>query len=83
VEHYVDFAVPVSQKLDVETSANPGDGRPAIAGRVLALGWWIDTEAQGAENHVPTGTLYLVADQRRNRPYWVKQDDLIAIRLIE
>jgi hypothetical protein len=83
VEHHVDFAVPVSQKLDVETRANPGDGRPAIAGRVLALGWWVGPETQSAENHEPTGTLYLIADQRRHRPYWVRQDDLIAIRLIE
>jgi hypothetical protein len=24
-----------------------------------------------------------VADQRRTRPYWVKQSDLTAIRLVE
>ena len=83
MEYHVDFAVPVSQKLDVETSVDPGDGKPAVAGRVLALGWWVDPAGSDGSDHVPTGTLYLVADQRRSRPYWVKQADLTAIRLIE
>jgi hypothetical protein len=83
VEHHADFAVPVSQKLEVETSADPGDGKPRIAGRVIALGWWIDSGAGSDPDHTPTGTLYLVADQRRSRPYWVKQADLTAIRLVE
>jgi len=80
VEHHADFAIPVSQKLDVETSADPGDGGPTVAGRVLALGWWVDPDDSDRE---PTGNLYLVADQRRSRPYWVSQADLTAIRLIE
>jgi hypothetical protein len=80
VEHHADFAIPVSQKLDVETSADPGDGGPTVAGRVLALGWWVDPDNS---DHEPTGNLYLVADQRRSRPYWVSQADLTAIRLIE
>jgi hypothetical protein len=54
-----------------------------IAGRVIALGWWIDSGAGIDPDHTPTGTLYLVADQRRSRPYWVKQADLTAIRLVE
>jgi hypothetical protein len=80
VEHHADFAIPISQKLDVETSADPGDGGSTVAGRVLALGWWVDS---GHSDHEPTGTLYLVADQRRSRPYWVSQADLTALRLIE
>jgi hypothetical protein len=51
-----------------------------VAGRVLALGWWVDPDDS---DHEPTGNLYLVADQRRSRPYWVSQADLTAIRLIE
>ncbi|MGH8916587.1 MAG: hypothetical protein ACRDZM_18990 [Acidimicrobiia bacterium] len=82
MEHHADFAVPVSQKLDVETVADPGDGLPKIAGRVIALGWWVEP-ASNDTDHVAAGTLYLVADQRRTRPYWVKQADLIAIRLVE
>ena len=80
MEHHADFAIPLSQKLDVETCADPGDGGPTLAGRVLALGWLVDPDGGGGE---PTGTLYLVADQRRLRPYWVGQADLTAIRLIE
>ena len=83
MEHHADFAVSVSQKLDVETSADPGDGKPPVAGRVLALGWWVDPSASAGEDHIPTGTLYLIADQRRRRPYWVKEADLTAIRLVE
>jgi len=83
MEHHADFAVPVSQKLDVETTADPGDGRPAIAGRVIALGWWVVPGASDDSGHAPTGTLYLVADQRRRRPYWIKEADLKVIRLVE
>jgi len=83
MEHHADFAVPVSQKLDVETTADPGDGQPAIAGRVIALGWWVDPSASDDPGHTPIGTLYLVADQRRRRPYWIKEADLKAIRLVE
>ena len=83
MEHHADFAVPVSQKLDVETSVDPGDGKPPIAGRVIALGWWVESETGEGVDHVPTGTLYLVADQRRRRPFWIKEADLTAIRLVE
>lgn len=83
MEAHADFAVPVSQKLEVETSADPGDGKRPIAGRVLALGWWVDPSASEDGEHIPSGTLYLIADQRRRRPYWVKQADLTAIRLLE
>lgn len=83
MEHHADFAITVSRKLDVETSADPGDGKPAIAGRVIALGWWVDSGTAHDPEHIASGTLYLVADQRRTRPYWVKQSDLTAIRLVE
>lgn len=83
MEHHADFAVPVSQKLEVETNVDPGDGKPRIAGRVIALGWWVGKEAGNDSDREPTGTLYLVADQRRTRPYWIKQADLTAIRLVE
>ncbi len=83
MEHHADFAVPISQKLEVDTSADPGDGKPVISGRVIALGWWVNRDAAEESGQTPTGTLYLVADQRRRRPYWVKQADLTAIRLVE
>jgi hypothetical protein len=83
VEHHADFAVPISQKLEAETSADPGDGLPALAGRVIALGWWVDSGRGDDPEQAPAGTLYLVADQRRARPYWVRQADLTAIRLVE
>jgi hypothetical protein len=83
VEHHADFAVPISQKLEVETNVDPGDGKPTVAGRVIAIGWWVGAGSSDGSGHLPTGTLYLVADQRRTRPYWIKQGDLIAIRLVE
>lgn len=83
MEHHADFAVPVHQKVEVETNADPGDGLPSISGRVIALGWWVEADAGDDAAHEPTGTLYLVADQRRPRPYWIRQADLIKIRLVE
>lgn len=83
MEHHADFAVALTQKLDVETDVDPGDGLPAIAGRVIALGWWVDPAGSPEPRHQPSGTLYLIADQRRARPYWVKQADLTSVRLIE
>lgn len=75
--------MPISQKLEVETKADPRDGKPTIAGRVIALGWWVKSGHADVDADGPTGTLYLVADQRRPRPYWVAQADLTAIRLVE
>lgn len=83
MEHHADFAVALTQKLDVETDIDPGDGLPAIAGRVIALGWWVDSAGSEDPQHESAGTLYLIADQRRTRPYWVKQKDLKSVRLIE
>lgn len=79
--HHADFAVAVSQALDATTSVDPGDGHGPIAGRVIALGWWVDPTAASDPEHEPTGTLYLVVDDRRPRPYWVAQDDLQSVRM--
>lgn len=81
MEHHADFAVPVTHDLEVETSADPGDGLPVLAGRVIALGWWVDPGAEEDPAHEATGTLYLVVDPRRPRPYWVKQADLTSVRM--
>lgn len=67
--------------MEVTTSADPDDGLGPIAGRVITLGWWIDPEAKTDPDHVPTGVLYLVADERRPRPMWVKQADLMSVRI--
>lgn len=83
MEHHADFAVALSQKLDVETDIDPGDGLPAISGRVIALGWWVDPARPEDPRHEPAGTLYLIADQQRPRPYWVKQGNLTSVRLVE
>lgn len=79
--HHADFAVSVSQALDATTSVDPNDGQGPIAGRVIALGWWVDPGAADDPEHEPTGTLYLVVDDRRPRPYWVAQDDLLSVRM--
>ncbi|HLS44500.1 MAG TPA: hypothetical protein VK045_03605 [Ornithinicoccus sp.] len=81
MEHHADFAVALIQELEVETSADPGDGLSALAGRAIALGWWVDPRAEEDPGHEPTGTLYLVVDPRRARPYWVKQGDLKSARI--
>lgn len=77
VEHHADFAVPVTQRMEVTTSADPEDGIGPIAGRVITLGWWVDD----SPDTDPTGVLYLVADERRPRPMWVKQADLLSVRI--
>lgn len=82
VEHHADFAVPVTQRMEVTTSADPDDGIGPIAGRVITLGWWVvDSKSANDPDHVPTGVLYLVADERRPRPMWVKQADLMSVRI--
>ncbi|MDJ0953279.1 MAG: hypothetical protein QNJ81_06335 [Acidimicrobiia bacterium] len=81
MEHHADFAIPVQQDLRVTTDVGPEDGIGPIAGRVIALGWWVQPETAGIPDHEPTGTLYLVVDPRRPRPYWVKQADLLSVRI--
>lgn len=79
MEHHADFAVPVTQRMEVTTSADPEDGIGPIAGRVITLGWWVDDIPDA--DHEPTGVLYLVADERRPRPLWVKEADLMSVRI--
>jgi len=82
MEHHADFAVPVTQRMEVTTTADPGDGHGPIAGRVLSLGWWVDSGAEDDPRHEPKGTLYLVVDERRPRPMWIKQADLTSVRVL-
>lgn len=74
--HHADFAVAVSQRIEVTTSSG-------LSGRVIALGWWIDAGASENPEHEPTGTLYLVVDSNQPRPVWVAQGDLTSTRLVE
>lgn len=83
MEHHADFAVSVTQRIDVEATVGPDDGLGPLAGRVIALGWWVDPDAAVNPAHDPTGTLYLVADTRRARPYWIRQADLAGVRVID
>lgn len=81
MEHHADFAVAVTQRMEVTTIADPDDGIGPIAGRVITLGWWVDAGAAVGPDHEPAGVLYLVADERRPRPMWVKQADLTSVRI--
>ena len=74
--HHADFAVAVTQRIELTTSLG-------ISGRVIALGWWVDPDATENPNHEPTGTLYLVVDPTRPRPVWVAQGDLTSTQIIE
>lgn len=68
--HHADFAIPVSQNVSVRTSSG-------VAGRVIAIGWWVDNSASDNPDHEPTGTLYLVVDPNSPRPLWVAEGDLV------
>jgi drug/metabolite transporter (DMT)-like permease len=81
MEHHADFAIPVSQDLTVAATVGPDDGLGPLAGRVIALGWWVQPDTADDPEHEPTGTLYLIVDERRSRPYWVKQADLATVKL--
>jgi hypothetical protein len=77
VEHHADVAIAVAQRLKVETDyERPGGG--TVAGRVLALGWWVGEPTEGEE---PTGTLYLVADETLPRPVWCAQGRVTGFRV--
>ena len=65
-----------SQRIEVTTSSG-------LSGRVIALGWWVDTDASEGPKHEPTGTLYLVVDSTQPRPVWVAQGELTSARIIE
>ena len=44
MEHHADFAVPVTQRLWIETMIPRKTGAGVIAGRAIALGWWVGTD---------------------------------------
>lgn len=69
--HHADFAISVSQHIDVTTSVG-------VNGRVIAIGWWVDPDVDTDPDHEPTGTLYLVVDPNHPRPMWVPQGSLTA-----
>lgn len=77
MRHHADFAIPVPQPME----AVAADG--TVAGRVIALGWWIDPDAGTRDHHEPTGTLYLIVDQRHPRPMWVAEADLDSVRMLD
>jgi hypothetical protein len=79
--HHADFAVPVAHTLWLETRLARPEGSGTIAGRVLALGWWVDQPGTARADEPPTGTLYLIADEALPRPVWVAQGDLASLRL--
>jgi len=81
MEHHADFAIPVTQRMQVTTAAQPDDEHGPIEGRVIALGWWVQPETASDPDHVPAGTLYLVVDERRSRPMWVREADLTSVRV--
>jgi hypothetical protein len=81
VEHHADFAVPVTQRLRLETSHDRPDGTGKVAGRALVLGWWVDAPGQQTPPGESAGTLYLVADESLPRPVWVGQDAIVSFRL--
>ena len=83
MEHHADFAVPVVPDLQVTTAAQPDDGLGPIAGRVIAVGWWVDPDATDNPDHVPAGTLYLVVDEQRPRPMWVRQSHLRSVEILD
>lgn len=76
MRHHADFAIPVTQAM--EASAAQG----SIRGRVIALGWWVDPDPADDPEHVPTGTLYLIVDERLARPMWVAEGDLDSVGMV-
>ncbi len=70
-----DFAVAVTQQVEVTTK----DG---VNGRVIALGWWTESEVARDPEFLSSGTLYLVVDPKKPRPLWVPEGDLVAVRMV-
>ena len=75
--HHADFAVSVNQPIEATTR----DGR--VSGRVIALGWWVDATTADDPDHEPTGTLYLIVDERHARPMWVAEGELGSVRVLD
>jgi hypothetical protein len=83
MEHHADFAVPVAQRLYLETDYERPDGGK-VAGRVLALGWWVvPAGSESADAGEPVGTLYLVVDETLPRPVWVAQGRVTRTELAD
>ena len=72
--HHADFAIPVTHHLEVTTSTG-------VAGQVIALGWWVEADADSDPDHESTGTLYLVVDGTKPRPIWVPEGDLTSVHI--
>ena len=70
--HHADFAIPVHQRILVTTDVDP-DGDGPLEGRLISPGCWVEPAAGTDPAHEPVGTLYLVADPSRTRPYRVSQ----------
>ena len=75
--HHADIAIPDQQRILVTTNVDP-DGDGPLEGRLISLGWWVKPAAETDPAHEPVGTLYLVADPSRTRPYWVTQANLLS-----
>lgn len=81
MEHHADFAVPVTQRLFVETDYDRPTGGGKVSGRAIALGWWVDEPGAAPPAGPPTGVLYLVVDEALPRPVWCAQGRLTSTRL--
>ncbi|MEX2210756.1 MAG: hypothetical protein WD689_03210 [Gaiellaceae bacterium] len=78
--HHADFAVAIPQRLWLVTRVDRPRGSGRIAGRAIALGWWVEKPGSPPSDEAPTGTLYLIADEELPRPVWVAQGDVVELR---
>jgi hypothetical protein len=75
IEHHADFAVPITQRLWLDSTVPRRNGTGSIAGWAIALGWWVDPGAE--ERGESVGTLYLVVDpQDDGPPAWVREGNV-------
>jgi hypothetical protein len=81
MEHHADFAIPVSHRLVIETDYDRPAGGGKVAGRAIALGWWVDQPGSPPSTEPPTGVLYLVVDPSLPRPVWCAQARVTSTRL--
>lgn len=83
MEHHADFAVPVTQKVWLETRVPRQNGEGMIRGWAIALGWWVDPNVNdhGTPGH-PVGTLYLIVDETQpGPPVWIAQGNIVRSRV--
>ena len=83
MEHHADFAIPVTQRLVVETDYDRPSGEGKVAGRAIALGWWVDPAGSPPSGEPPTGVLYLVVDESLPRPVWCAQGRVTSAKLYD